>query len=170
MELMNIQLQWLKDAEAADQQFVSMIVGWQTVAETLNATVNRFNAKFLQQSDDKHHEMKVIAAKQAVMASLKELRLALEKWFAKLRRERALSAESETMWTTLQPTLQEINAFRDIRNCAFHFSDFIDPPADMIAIYEDVQSHDIDELSTMLGALYDLGFQFRADAMAALGK
>jgi len=170
MEPKNIQLQWLKEADPGDQQFVSMVVGWQTVAETLNATVNRFNAKFLQESDDKHHEMKVIAAKQALMASLKELRLALEKWLAKLRQEGVLSDKSDTMWKTLQPILQKINAFRDIRNCAFHFGDFIDPPADMIALYEDVQSHDIEELNTMLRALYDLGFQFRADAMAALGK
>ena len=54
-----------------------MAVGWQTVAETINATVVRFNAKFFQPGTGPHDEMKLIAAKQAVMASLKELLVGL---------------------------------------------------------------------------------------------
>jgi hypothetical protein len=91
----NIQIRWLKEATTTEKSLVSMVVGWQTVAETINATVARFNAKFFEMSDSPHHEMKVIGAKQAVMASLKELKVSLGNWREKLGSQGILSAESK---------------------------------------------------------------------------
>ncbi|MBX9682018.1 MAG: hypothetical protein K2X38_24940 [Gemmataceae bacterium] len=70
----NSQLQWLKDATGDVKAYRAMVVGSQTVLDTLNATVLRFNNHFFNRTED-HREMKTIAAKQTVIASLRELRL-----------------------------------------------------------------------------------------------
>jgi hypothetical protein len=67
-------LQWIKAVTGDVKVFRAMAVGWQTVLETLNATVMRFNKHHSTLTDDPNHEMKVIAAEQTVIASLRELR------------------------------------------------------------------------------------------------
>jgi hypothetical protein len=166
----NTQLGWLKNAPADQKRFVGMVVGWQTVAETINATVAHFNAKFFQPGTGPHEEMKLIAAKQAVMASLKELLVGLGNWRDALARTGNLSEESKRLWKQLEPTLQQINQFKAIRNCAFHFGDYLEPPDQLAEMYESVRDQDIDALNAMLRALYDFGFQLRQDALSVVER
>ncbi len=74
--------------------FAAMVVGWQAVIETINSTVARFNARYFEEAQGPHHEMKVIVAKQAVVAALKELHVSLGNWRDKLAIGGNLSEES----------------------------------------------------------------------------
>lgn len=163
----NNQLEWLKAATGDVQVFRAMAVGAQAVLQTLNATVMRFNQHFFVQTDDPHHEMRVIAAKQIVIASLRELRLRLDDWNKKLREMNALSEKTIELRRQHRQLLDRIHQFKDVRNCAFHFGDPLEPPDDLVALYEYVQGFDLDDLNTMLRALYDLVLQMRQDALAA---
>ncbi len=163
----NDQLEWLKAATGDMKDFRGMVVGSQTVLQTLNATVLRFNQHHFAQTDDPHHEMKVIAAKQAVVASLRELRLMLDGWNEKLRRMGALSQATIDLRKQHRQTLDRIHQFKEVRNCAFHFGDPLEAPDDLAALYEYVRGFDLDDLNRMLRALYDLVLQMRQDALLA---
>jgi hypothetical protein len=165
-----VELRWLKEAATDAKLYVGMVVGWQTVIETINATVTRFNAKLLERMDDRQHALKVIAAKQSIIAALRELRRSLEKWHAKLAQLGALSDESKALWKKLHSTLERIDQFKDLRNCAFQFGDFLEDPNDLAVLYEGIKAHDITELNKMLHALHDFGLRLRADAMVAIEK
>jgi hypothetical protein len=166
----NIQLNWLKTAAAAEKPYVAMVVGWQTVRETLNSTVMRFNSKFFDPTNDPHHQMKIIAAKQSVVASLKELLVSIGRWRDKLGSAQQLSDESKQLWKQLHPTLDKIKQFRDIRNCAFHFGDYLEEPDTLESMYDEINMYNLDSTNEMLRALYSMGQQLEADAMAAITK
>jgi hypothetical protein len=169
-QVSNVQLQWLNEATPAEKPFVAMIVGWQTVAETINATVARFNARYFADQTGPHEEMKLIAAKQAVVASLKELLVSLGNWRDKLARDGHLSDESKQLWKQVEPTTRFINQFKSVRNCAFHFGDHLAEAAELAEMYEAVRDADIESLNSTLRALEEYGFQLRGDALAALQK
>ncbi len=163
----NIQLEWLKAATGDVKILRAMAVGWQTVLETLNSTVMRFNGHYFAKTDDPHHEMNVIAAKQIVIASLRELRLRLDKWHNKLKVMGALSQPTIDFRKEVLPVLDRIHQFKDVRNCAFHFGDPLEPPDDLVAMYEYVKSFDLDDLNEMLRALSQFGLKMQQDALLA---
>jgi len=165
----NSQLNWLKSADSEKLPFISMIVGWQTVRETINSTVDRFNKNHFEKPTNNHHAMKIIAAKQTVMASLRELRLSLGSWRDKLAISEKLSEESKLTWKKLLPILEKIHTFRDVRNTAFHFGDMTTPPLDLISLYEYIDRFDLEEMNAMLRALHDFGEQLSKDARVACG-
>jgi hypothetical protein len=163
----NDQLEWLKAATGDVKVLRSMVVGAQTVLQTLNATVMRFNQHFFAQTDDQHHEMKLIAAKQIVIASLRELRLRLDDWNTKLRDMGALSEKTTELRRQHRQIIDRIHKFKEVRNCAFHFGDPLEAPDKLIALYEYVDEFDLDELNVMLRALNALVLQMRDDAALA---
>ncbi|MBY0231279.1 MAG: hypothetical protein K2W96_18510 [Gemmataceae bacterium] len=160
-----IQLSWLKEAPSAGKPFIGMVVGWQTVVETINATVARFNDRYFKQEEGQ--EMKVIAAKQAVIAALKELAVALGNWRGKLAKAGHLSEESKRLWKSIEPVVRRVDQFKDVRNCAFHFGDFLSDPDDLAAMYEEIRDADLGMLNESLKALEGYGFRLRDDALAA---
>jgi hypothetical protein len=129
----NNQLQWIKAATSDVKVFRAMAVGAQAVLQTLNATIMRFNQHFFAQTDDPLHEMKVIAAKQIVIASLWELRLRLDDWNSKLRDMGALSQKTIDLRRRHRQLLDRIHQFREVRNCAFHFGDPLETPDNLVA-------------------------------------
>lgn len=160
----NSQLQWIKEATGDVKVLRAMVVGWQTVLQTLESTVMRFNSQYFGKTDDPNREMKVIAAKQTVIATLRELRLRLDKWRDRLKTKGFLSQETMDLFKQIRPTLDRIHEFRDVRNCAFHFGDPLEPPDDLVDMYEYVQGFDLDDLNEMLRALTQYGMQMREDA------
>lgn len=163
----NNQLQWVKEATGDVKVLRTMVVGSQTVLETLNSTVLRFNNHYFTRTNDPHHEMKVIAAKQIMIASLRELRLMLDLWNGKLRDMGALSQTIIDLRRQHRQTLDRIHQFKDVRNCAFHFGDPLETPDKLVELYEYVQGFDLDDLNAMLRALYDLVLQMRQEAALA---
>jgi hypothetical protein len=163
----NIPLQWVKESTGDVKVFRTMAVGWQVVLATLNATVMRFNQHHFTQTEDPHHEMKLIAAKQTVIASLRELRLRLDDWHNRLKVKGALSQETIDFRKEVLHTLDRIHQFKDVRNCAFHFGDPLEAPDKLMELYEYVQEFNLDDLNKMLRALRDLGLKMRQDALLA---
>jgi hypothetical protein len=163
----NSQLEWLKAASSDIKAYRAMVVGSQTVLATMTETVLRFNHHHFAHADDAHHEMKVVAAKQIVIASLRELRLMIDRWNNKLRDLGALSQATVDLRRKHRQILDRIDKFRDVRNCAFHFGDPLEVADDLIALYEYVQGFDLDDLNEMLRALYDVVVQMRQDAILA---
>jgi len=163
----NLQLNWVKEGTGLEKDFRSMVVGWQTVVDTLNATVLRFNSKYFEKADDPHHPMKLIAVKAVVVASLREIKLMLEKWQNRLHQRSALSQGTKDLKKSLNPILLKIDGLKEVRNLAFHFGDPLQDPDELLGLYENIDEYKIDELNTMLRALVDLGFQMRQDALEA---
>jgi hypothetical protein len=166
----NTQIEWLSAGSEAEKDFRCMVVGWQTVVQTLNATVLRFNSEFFEMSADPHQEMKLIAAKAMVVASLREIKLMLEKWQNRLYHRSALSEATKTLKKSLNPTLLTIDELKEVRNLAFHFGDPIQEPDVLLGLYEEIDAYDIEELNKMLRALIDLGFRMRQDALEAQAR
>jgi hypothetical protein len=111
--------------------------------------------------------MKVIAAKQSVIASLRELRLRLDDWHNRLRLIGALSQATVDLRKHVRHTLDLIHQFKDVRNCAFHFGDPVEDPDSLVELYEYVEAFDLDKLNEMLRALMDFGFRMHQDALFA---
>lgn len=79
-----------------------------------------------------------------------------------------LSPKSRSDWKALESLRKDIDSFRDIRNCAFHFGDFREKPATLIAMYEEIRDLDIQKLNMMLKALTNIGSQLSSDAMSQI--
>ncbi len=163
----NNQLERLKAASGDVKVFRAMVVGAQTVLATLNETVLRFNLHYFALTDNQHREMKVIAAKQAVVASLRELRLMLDDWNKKLLDMGALSQKTIDLRRQHRQLLDRIHKFKEVRNCAFHFGDPVEAPDKLVELYEYVDGLDLDDLNEMLRALNGLVLQMREDAYLA---
>jgi len=162
-----MQIQSLKEATGEVKILRAMALGWQAVLETLNATVLRFNKDYFVQADSPHHQMRVIAAKQTVIASLRALPQSLDSWYNKLKLVEALSETTIDFHNHLLPTLDRIRQFKDVRNCAFHFGDPLVDPDNLIAAYEYVQGFDLDDLNKLLRVLFDFGLRMQRDALLA---
>jgi hypothetical protein len=104
------QLTWLNEATGDVKVFRAMVVGWQTVRETLNSTVLRFNKHHFAETSDPHNEMKVVAAKQIVVASLRELRLRLDEWHNRLRVKGVLSQTTVDLRRRILPSRRKRRA------------------------------------------------------------
>jgi hypothetical protein len=155
----NMQFDWLKCADPKVKPFVRMVVGWQRVVVGLMALVELFNAEFFQRSDN---PMKMISAKLMGVAALQEIRDLLDRWQRELRRLGVASPEADRLRSEKRAVLMRIDGFRQVRNLVFHFSDpvpYKGKPDDdeLVAQYEDIESHDLNDLNEMFRALIDIG-------------
>ena len=117
----NLQIDWVKAGSGVEKDFRAMVVGWQTVVDTLNASVLRFNSKFLDKTEDPHDPMKLIAAKAVVVASLREIKLMLAKWQNRLHQRSALSQATKDLKKSLNPILRKIDSLKDVQTCSLPF-------------------------------------------------
>ena len=89
----NTGIDWIEEASDPERMFRRMVIGWQMILRSLNATVLAFNDQYLINGADKdnHQEMREIAVKQPVIGSLREIKPQLDDWYRKLEDHNALT-------------------------------------------------------------------------------
>ena len=167
----NTELNWIEDASDPERMFRRMVIGWQMILRSLNATVLAFNDEYLKSEKDKdnHQEMREIAVKKLVIGSLREIKPQLDDWYRELDDHDALSQESRDEKKRVRTVAKQVDKFVRIRNNAFHYGDPNEDTDYLLQLYKDIANADINLLNRVLKDLVSLGEQLKSDAMARCG-
>lgn len=163
------QIEWIEQAADPQKTFRRMVVGWQNVVVSLNATVLAFNSEYFKRDAEDaspHQGMKEIAIKKLVLGSLRELKPRLDDWYRELDAMGAVSPESKSKKTQVRKVIVQVEKFDSIRNLAFHYGDPIEPTDSLIQLYKEIDRWDINLLNRVLRDLVALGECLKADALA----
>ena len=155
----NIEIEWIKNAKEENREFRAMIVGWQNVSYTVNTFVQKFNEEyFSEKKKNPHSVMNEIAAKKMVIAALFEAFNCVEKWFGNLRKNKLVSKELIEQKRKINKTIHQIEKYSHIRNdVGFHFNDPTKSPSELIALYEEIDSVDLEKLNSILKGIMIFG-------------
>jgi hypothetical protein len=167
------QIRWINEASEPSKTYRKMVVGWQSVLASLNATVLAFNSEYLKSEAAKdanpHHGMKEIAIKKMVIGALREIKPRLYEWYRELETRGVLSAATVEEKKRVKHVAAQVEKFDEVRNLAFHYGDPVEPTDSLLQLYQDIESRDIDFLNRVLRNLISLGECLKTDALAQGG-
>jgi len=164
------QITWIDEADDPQRTFRRMVVGWQNILITMNATVLAFNAEYLKPPDEKnanpHHGMKEIAIKKLVIGALREIKPQLDDWYRSMDELGALTDKTKDEKKRVRAVARQVDKFVRIRNNAFHFGDPNEDTDWLIQLYKEIENADINLLNQVLRDFVSLGECLKADALA----
>lgn len=164
----NTGIDWIEEASDPERMYRRMVIGWQTILRSLNATVLAFNGQYLKDESGKenHQEMREIAVKKLVIGSLREIKPQLDAWYNKLESHCALSDKTKNEKIRVRQVVKQVEKFHDIRNNAFHYGDPNADTDELLQLYKDISNTNINLLNQVLRALVSLGEHLKIDALA----
>lgn len=160
------QIEWIEQASEPQKTYRRMVVGWQSVLATLNATVLAFNSEYFKRESGPHQGMKEIAIKKLVLGSLREIKPRLDDWYREMDQLGAVSSDTAAEKTRVRNVVARVEKFDDVRNLAFHYGDPIEPTDSLLLLYKEIETWDIEFLNRILRDLVSLGEKLKADALA----
>ena len=106
-----------------------------------------------------------IAIKKHIIASLRELKHRLDDWKNRLRTLGFDMTTIEAKRKEYRHVLHQAEKLRDIRNTAFHYTDFLEASGDLIATYAEIERWDDGKPNAIWRALEQVGAAMKLEVL-----